>query len=453
MKSFITRDCIFNLQVIIISNRPAFREEYGRIREASAKLHGVNTSATLNLHPAVLDCLLTHQPDSWHSVILEQPHLSVDGVRVAYTRSEEHMETARQTVTTVGKYIKRHWPHLRDDVIRDLVALHCVQPGTIKVLSESTDQFIEYLKRSPDSCMNKEHFKTHPYHCYTPDLGWRFVVRVDADGIVQGRCLVNDTTFVRSYSRDRSWGADVEIEAWLQAHGFEREGCWEGKRLALIREGKQIVAPYLDGNCRNAEINEFAHCLEIKEDGELECDNVGGYASLPHEIHCESCEAGVDEDETCTTHDGSLICSDCASNRYVFSRYSENYIHESDSVYIESRNDHIHQDDLSDAGYIYVECIDEYLHEDDVITCESDNQFYPAEDYTDHAIYLVDSGSHEGEYWALDDVIVTRDGEIYHTDDSGDLIVCITFGKDKGEFVDIDETTEIENHILLTAQG
>jgi hypothetical protein len=244
MKSFITRDCIFNLQVIIINNRPAFREEYGRIREASAKLHGVNTSATLNLHPAVFDCLLTHQPDSWHSVILEQPHLSVDGVRVAYTRSEEHMEASRQTVTTVGKYIKRHWAYLRDDVIRDLVALHCVQPGTIKVLSESTDQFIEYLKRSPDSCMNKEHFTTHPYHCYTPDLGWRFVVRVDAEGIVQGRCLVNDTTFVRSYSRDRSWGADVEIEAWLQAHGFQREGCWEGKRLALIREGKQIVAPY-----------------------------------------------------------------------------------------------------------------------------------------------------------------------------------------------------------------
>ena len=65
----------------------------------------------------------------------------------------------------------------------------------------------------------------------------------------------------------------------------------------------------------------------------------------------------------------------------------------------------------------------------------------------------MDSGSHEGEYWALDDIIVTRDGEIYHNDDSGDLIVCITFGKDKGEFVDIDETTEIENHILLTEQG
>jgi hypothetical protein len=162
MKSFITRDCIFNLQVIIIRNRPAFREEYGRIRETSAKLHGVNTSATLNLHPAVFDCLLAHQPDSWHSVILEQPHLSVDGVRVAYTRSEEHMEASRQTVTTVGKYIKRHWSYLRDDVIRDLVALHCVQPGTIKVLSESTDQFIEYLKRSPDSCMNKEHFRRTP---------------------------------------------------------------------------------------------------------------------------------------------------------------------------------------------------------------------------------------------------------------------------------------------------
>ena len=99
-------------------------------------------------------------------------------------------------------------------------------------------------------------------------------------------------------------GCYTVIEAWLQAHGFEREGCWEGKRLALIREGKQIVAPYLDGNCRNAEINEFANCLEINEDGELECDNVGGFASLPHEIHCESCEEGVDEDETCTTHAG-----------------------------------------------------------------------------------------------------------------------------------------------------
>ena len=66
---------------------------------------------------------------------------------------------------------------------------------------------------------------------------------------------------------------------------------------------------------------------------------------------------------------------------------------------------------------------------------------------------LVDAGSHEGEYWFADDVIVTRDGQIFHNDDLGDLVVCITIGSNKGEFADVDDTETLEdNHIALIGE-
>ena len=135
MKSYIDREWIVSLTNVLITSRDWYRRESWRIINLTQPL-----PSPLGLHPAVYDALLQYSPISWHAVVLELPHIATDGVRVAYTRNDEHGEQNRQTVTTVGKYLKRHFPDLRDDVIRDLVALHSVPQSHFKLLDESTDQ-------------------------------------------------------------------------------------------------------------------------------------------------------------------------------------------------------------------------------------------------------------------------------------------------------------------------
>ena len=117
MNSIIDREWMVSFINVISRSRKWYMREYLRI-DATPQ----NCNNELGIHPVVYQALLTHQPTVWHQVMLELPHVATDGVRVAYTRDDAHGEQDRQTVTSVGKYIKRHWSYLRDDVIRDLVA-------------------------------------------------------------------------------------------------------------------------------------------------------------------------------------------------------------------------------------------------------------------------------------------------------------------------------------------
>ena len=450
MKSIIDKSWVIDLMYVLnhSKDRQWFKRESWRIMNLTQPL-----PSPLGLHPAVYDALMQYAPVSWHAVVLELPHIATDGVRVAYTRNDEHGEQNRQTVTTVGKYLKRHFPNLRDDVIRDLVALHSVPQSHFKLLDESTDQFISYLKRSADSCMNKDHFKVHPYHVYAPELGWRLAVRLDDDGDVLGRALVNvkENAFVRSYSKNRGWGADVELESWLKNQGIDHLDNWRGCRLKLIKVDNQYVAPYLDGDVRTGDLN--CGFMEICEHGEYEMDNVSGFATLVDSAECEDCNEYCDEDEMNRTYCGRSICQSCADRNYVWSEYSENYVHEDNAVYVDAAEEYMHEDDVGNAGYVYIESRSEWHNESDCVMCESDGNWYHQDDLIEHEIMMVDAGSREGEYWDADDVIVTRDGQIFHNDDLGDLVVCITIGSAKGEFADVDETETLEdNHIALIGE-
>ena len=73
------------------------------------------------MHPAIKQAVLQAPPADWHLLVLEWPHAAdSDPSRIAYTRSDAHGYADRQTVTSVGKYIARHFPALADHHIRDI---------------------------------------------------------------------------------------------------------------------------------------------------------------------------------------------------------------------------------------------------------------------------------------------------------------------------------------------
>ena len=75
------------------------------------------------LHPAVLRMMRAYRPDDWQQLLLEWPHKSAtDPNRLAYTRDERSGEADRQVITTIGKYLRRHFSHAPDEMIRDITA-------------------------------------------------------------------------------------------------------------------------------------------------------------------------------------------------------------------------------------------------------------------------------------------------------------------------------------------
>ena len=317
------------------------------------------------LHPAVTAAYLNHgMPVDWRQLLLEWPHISeTDGNRLAYTLSERNGEADRQTITTIGKYLNRHF-ELPDHVIRDLVARFTSGDATFKFLNTTADM-VYAVQHGPYSCMcwrQRDNVRCsdgvarHPYEVYDPKYGWSMAVRIVANDIV-GRALCNsdeDTGpyFVRSYKKDPNGGysyADEFLEAWLKGQGYEHKSQWsDGTKLALYPTSDEFLAPYIDGNQRC--VTKHSTWLEMQEDGEFECDETGGAPANCSGEECEDCNDRYDEDEmnTVGAYEDRRVCNCCLdSYRYAVSRRGYNcYIHEDNVVYVDSQDDYYDQDYL-----------------------------------------------------------------------------------------------------------
>jgi len=142
------------------------------------------------LHPAVYDMMVKqrYQPTNWQQLLLEWPHKAItDPNRLAYTRDEKSAmhngdSDIKAVVTTIGKYLTRHFPDAPDNIIRDLAAQYTY--GGTTVITNNMELMVRAVQRGPRSCMSHDFDilcddkKTrHPYEVYDPSLGWGMAVR------------------------------------------------------------------------------------------------------------------------------------------------------------------------------------------------------------------------------------------------------------------------------------
>ena len=214
----------------------------------------------------------------WREMVLEYPHTAdLDATKVAFTESEAKGVADRQTVTTLGKYIKRHAPTMPDHILRDMVMLSVAQV----VLTHDLQEMIDAVQQGPKSCMQGS-FDVHPYSVYDPQYGWHMAVRREG-GQIDGRCLCltygGEKLFVRSYKRHDSGysQSDEGLNAWLEERGYTHQGDWpQGVRLAKIWHHGNLVLPYIDGGADKC-ANHTAY-LTIDDGGEYEGSQQNGYA-------------------------------------------------------------------------------------------------------------------------------------------------------------------------------
>ena len=387
------------------------------------------------LHPVVEAAFEVCNPDDWQQLLLEWPHVSeTDNARLAYTRDERAGEADRQTVTTIGKYLTRHFSRMDDHKVRDLAALYgsTAECKFVHTMAE----MLFHLKRGPSSCMtgDREHrcedgTLRHPYEVYDPSLGWHMAVRIEL-GQTVGRALCCGKTFVRSYKYNPSGGGsptDETLEAWLEQQGYDKEYCWDGHKLMHYTvRGGDTLAPYIDGESKYATLRSGYLVITDDNDAEYQCDNTGGTASENSGTPCEDCGDRVDDGDGYWVGRGedSMVCQSCCDNNYRYGygrRGTQYYIPEHDAVWVESQDEYYDDSYLDDNNIVELENGD-YEHIDNAV--EIDGDWYHCDD---ERIVCCDDGEYRlyddcwqceesGNWYSDDEEFVEVDGKLYHPD-------------------------------------
>ena len=394
------------------------------------------------LHPVVEHLVKAYRPNDWQQLLLEHPHISeTDPNQLAYTRDEAAGKADRQTVTSVGKYIKRHWPALPDHILRDAAALYvpdrieygtgiqflirgvefgprsCMQSGygTIPFTERDNRQLKSWLGNPEDN--DEPRWGRHPYAVYVPEFGWGMAIRT-SEGQVLGRCLTwtdpedsSRKVFVRSYARNKGGdlaqsGSDHIIESWLKERGFEKRCGWpHGARFAkLDHPNSGYMMPYLDGSCESERRvsegwdNERNVSYFFRTSGgDYVCDNTDGSTSEDDEdmTCCEDCGESVHQDDiTSVGATGDrYVCQHCLDNDYTSARgvtrwgVETYYVHNSDAAPVYESWEDMRRG------------TDEYM----VDTCRVPNDLVEVDD--------------RGCYAEIDNLVLCTDGEYRFNDD------------------------------------
>ena len=385
------------------------------------------------LHPAVVAAFNMHDPEDWQQLLLEWPHVAeTDVTRLAYTRDERAGQDDRQTLTSLGKYLKQHWPNLADHHIRDFVAKYATA-ATFHI-ERTKEAIVRAVQKGPASCMqfdeddegNRDQLNelgAHPYEVYDPQYGWHVATRRLGHQIV-GRALLMQRDniesmpkyFVRTYRHkdgERYSQPDDELVQWLRDQGYDHHNEWKGERLAYIPSGHSdcdFIAPYIDGGAQEVDVeNErmpdgtHRQYLHITRGGEWQCSNQDGTATEQNSCTCADCGRRISEDEQRGTgvYEDHVV-GECCIDEYTQvtgRRGNEYYVPNDEAVEVDGTD--YDRDYLSDNGI--VELWDgEYCSMDDAVSV--DGEWYRA---NDDAIVC----DHDGEYQLINDCVQLHDGE------------------------------------------
>lgn len=385
------------------------------------------------LHPAVRDALMIERPHDWHLLVLEWPHVSTkDSSRLAFTRTERDGMEDRQTVTSIGKYLTRHWSgRIADHRIRSISARYT---GTGFEIWHGMEAMFRAVQEGPTSCMQMSDYDirrlgNHPYAVYSESFGWHIAVRTD-NGKIVSRALLNDSEpfgkqFVRTYKMADGGGysqRDEEMEEWLITKGYKHVYGWGGLKVSKIEAPRGgWVMPYLDGECQM--VDDMGGYFCITDSGDYDCENADGIAG-ERGRECECCGGYADEDDGFYVgYNEDMWVGSCCADDYVYA-YGRNgnqyYVPCDDASYYSG--DYYVDEYLSVNNMVRLECGD-IAPMDDCCYCPIDDEWYLCEDcewvedreeyvHRDNAWRCAGSD----KWYSDDEEYIEVDGDKYHPD-------------------------------------
>lgn len=370
----------------------------------------VTMSNKHDIHPAIFKAIDLAPPHDWHQLILEYPYISeTDSSRLAYTRDDRAGIADKQTVTTIGKYLARHFD-LPDHSIRDIAALY--SGATCKILN-TMPEMLDAIKNGAKSCMTFKHRddSEHPYQAYDPALGWSLAVRMEST-VYRARALIytdsNSTTgspsyFVRSYNKADDPNTysqrDDLLEAWLKGQGIQKRDGWDGAVMRYIECGDSFLAPYLDGTDKQVMVHKRLNTMTVDSNGEHEFDRQDGRPTdVSGDCECASCGDSFNEDDGhwAGANGDDHICDYCARDNYTYAytRHGDQYyIHSDDVVYVESQGEYYHDRYLADNNIVRCVDTDEWEHTDNAVYLDREGDYYSSD--SDQIVFCEHSNEYE----------------------------------------------------------
>lgn len=180
-----------------------------------------------------------------------------DPLFVAYTPDKVSGESDRQLKTSIGKFITKYYPHLKDEVVQALVADHLGElDNTFEILTGEAITEVYRKSGGTSACMSKSLADYpgaaghHPSEAYwAPNIS--MAVLRNATGDVTARSMLftpseTDKRFIRVYG-------DLKLRKKLLRSGYI-QGTWVGAEFNTIvvpcpnADKVRFVLPYLDCN-------------------------------------------------------------------------------------------------------------------------------------------------------------------------------------------------------------
>ena len=391
----------------------------------------------------------------------------VDPRRICYTPGQEYGRLDRQVVTSVGKFLQKHFNGVAGNelidatTVRRYVDMHRMTYGTSEVIfALGADDIQAGYQTGPHSCMSYPALAQvgeHPTRVYDgPDTILALLQK--APGAYSARAICRIDTEPMTYLR--IYGDESVMRARLESLGFKSIDHMGNVRLRLaLRSNSSRPTALMDPRaahpiCPYIDWTAFAKLELNREQSELDwlrilpadckCEEVthsiqctGGTAS-PHTLHdrdgdddeeeenegdrqCAHCEDWYheDDDHGYDRHE-NWICQGCLDNNFTYAFYgrSETHIHNDDVIEVAGTFYSNDEETRSVHGIIWSECEDEYFREADVHFIEHMMDYVSCEVLTDYM----------GYYIPKDEAIIIpgagEDGEdlIFHPDNPPDNV-------------------------------
>ena len=327
-------------------------------------------------------------------------HLStLDDKLLAYYPTKAHILSDKPQRIKPGRYIKKYFPHMSDDEIRQLSA-H-IGGFELVFYSKGEDMIDAYMELSNSgivsSCMSKRNWYPHPLMVYDNSDVELAVLRVNGEPVA--RALYNKHT--REYPM--VYGQWERMRVALDKAGF-KHGVLDGAHINVIKVGRAYRMPYIDGHRKlDRSANNSTRVSPDNKCGTWVIDADGIFPANSHDL--ASTGRDYKFDNSVPNHDVAHDCKCCGE-----------IVYESEGVYIEYDEVYIHES--CDEGYrVYtrhglISCLSPHNF------VEIDGAYFEDSDVAEEHDYRY-SGWHS-QWIRLDDAVWVDDANDWlHVDDDG----------------------------------
>lgn len=358
--------------------------------------------------------------------------------KIIYTPDIERGRRDVRVLTTVGKYLTKHYARLGEAKIKAIAEEHnALYKNPAVFFALGADEIEEAYERGPTSCMMSagkwKELPELPVRLYdSPDVAVAYLK--NASGKISARCLIDMHETPMTFSR--VYGDGALLTARLTRLGFTSKNGLSGARLRKVIDATQrmYVCPYVDW-VKHVEVVADFYIINGGGSGEKRaCQNTSGYlggdkillSQIPKELleqakktfQCSSCKVTRTQPHG---HEVSIasfpVCTGCLETRYVLAvadlSGTLRYVNKNDAIQIAGTWYNTQNERLrTQHGIVYSAQTAKYYLATECHRIKYSSDWVPMAD----AVQLVC-----GKYGIRTDVRVDPDGRFIDTDDAGYL--------------------------------